>query len=63
MRGRRKHQRRVIIDRVPTAEFEIVTDRLSMRPWRVSDADEFAEMNADVEVMGDLGGPAPRRRG
>lgn len=47
----------VNIGRVPGAEFEIVTDRLSLRAWRASDADDFAEMNADVEVMADLGGP------
>jgi RimJ/RimL family protein N-acetyltransferase len=47
---------------VPTAEFEIVTERLSLRPWRTSDADEFAEMNADAVVMADLGGPLSRGR-
>lgn len=47
---------------MPTAEFEIVTERLSLRPWRTSDADEFAEMNADAVVMADLGGPLSRGR-
>lgn len=40
--------------------FEIKTDRLRLRPWRSSDADEFALMNADPEVMADLGGPLLR---
>ncbi len=52
----------VNIGRVPGAEFEIVTDRLSLRVWRASDADDFAEMNADVEVMADLGGPSRAKR-
>ena len=53
---------RVIIGRVLGAEFEIVTDRLSLRPWRATDADDFAAMNADVEVMADLGGPLSREQ-
>lgn len=46
---------------VPSAGFEISTDRLTLRPWRSSDAVDFAEMNADVDVMADLGGPLTRR--
>lgn len=42
---------------MPAAEFEILTDRLVLRPWHSSNAADFAEMNADVEVMADLGGP------
>ena len=38
-------------------EFEITTERLSLRPWQPSDGAEFARMNADAEVMADLGGP------
>jgi len=45
---------------VGTVEFEILTDRLELRTWRRSDADDFAKMNADVEVMADLGGPLTR---
>ena len=52
----------VNIGRVPEAEFEIVTDRLALRTWRASDADDFAEMNADVEVMADLGEPLLREQ-
>lgn len=53
---------RVIIDRVLPADFEIVTDRLLLRPWTPSDADDFADMNADSEVMADLGGPLSREQ-
>jgi len=45
---------------VRRAEFEISTDRLKLRPWRSSDAADFATMNADVDVMADLGGPLTR---
>lgn len=45
---------------VGTAAFEISTDRLTLRPWRSSDADDFATMNADADVMADLGGPLTR---
>jgi RimJ/RimL family protein N-acetyltransferase len=36
------------------------TERLRLRPWRPTDADAFAAMNADPEVMADLGGPYGR---
>ncbi|MEM7142918.1 MAG: GNAT family N-acetyltransferase [Actinomycetota bacterium] len=42
------------------AGFTITTDRLILRPWSTGDADAFASMNADAEVMADLGGPLPR---
>jgi RimJ/RimL family protein N-acetyltransferase len=35
----------------------IVTSRLRLRRWKDSDRDDFAIMNADSEVMQDLGGP------
>lgn len=38
----------------------ISSERLTLRSWRSSDADDFAEMNADAEVMADLGGPLSR---
>jgi len=38
----------------------IETPRLLLRPWRDSDAEAFAAMNADAEVMADLGGPIGR---
>lgn len=38
----------------------IETQRLLLRRWRDSDADAFAAMNADAEVMADLGGPIDR---
>ncbi|MEM9516851.1 MAG: GNAT family N-acetyltransferase [Actinomycetota bacterium] len=38
----------------------ITTERLVLRSWRDSDADDFARMNADAEVMADLGGPLSR---
>ncbi len=34
--------------------FTIETDRLILREWAVSDADDFAAMNADAAVMADL---------
>lgn len=40
---------------------ELVTERLRLRPWQESDAEAFAAMNADPEVMADLGGPLSRR--
>lgn len=41
-------------------QFEIVTERLTLRPWRPTDADAFAAMNTDPDVMADLGGPLSR---
>jgi RimJ/RimL family protein N-acetyltransferase len=38
----------------------IETPRLLLRPWRDSDGNAFAAMNADAEVMRDLGGPIDR---
>ncbi|WP_315838033.1 GNAT family N-acetyltransferase [Bradyrhizobium prioriisuperbiae] len=38
----------------------IKTDRLRLRPWHETDRDSFATMNADPEVMHDLGGPIGR---
>jgi len=38
----------------------IETHRLRLRCWRLADQDTFAEMNADPEVMLDLGGPIRR---
>ena len=49
-----------MIDEVVFDEFEIVTERLRLRPWRSSDADDFARMNADDTVMADLGGTLSR---
>ncbi len=40
--------------------FRIETDRLVLRPWRHSDGDDFAEMNAVGEVRAELGGPLSR---
>ena len=37
------------------------TDRLTLRSWRVDDRAAFAALNADPEVMSDLGGPLNRR--
>lgn len=45
---------------MPQHSFEIVTARLRLRPWRRSDRYDFAAMNADREVMADLGGPLTR---
>jgi RimJ/RimL family protein N-acetyltransferase len=42
---------------MPTERFEMATARLSLRPWLTSDRSDFARMNADPEVMADLGGP------
>lgn len=36
------------------------TERLTLRPWRAEDRDVFAALNADPEVMKDLGGPMSR---
>jgi RimJ/RimL family protein N-acetyltransferase len=36
------------------------TERLRLRPWRDDDAGAFAALNADPEVMADLGGPMSR---
>jgi len=36
------------------------TPRLGLRSWQESDAEAFAAMNADPEVMWDLGGPIGR---
>lgn len=38
----------------------IKTPRLILRSWRETDRDSFAAMNADSEVMRDLGGPLDR---
>jgi RimJ/RimL family protein N-acetyltransferase len=38
----------------------IVTPRLFLRPWRDTDRQAFAALNADPEVMHDLGGPISR---
>jgi RimJ/RimL family protein N-acetyltransferase len=38
----------------------IRTDRLTLRNWRDTDRDSFAALNADPEVMKDLGGPLDR---
>lgn len=38
----------------------IETARLKLRTWRQSDKPDFAAMNADPEVMHDLGGPIAR---
>jgi RimJ/RimL family protein N-acetyltransferase len=40
--------------------FSLDTPRLRLRSWRESDRSDFAAMNADVEVMADLGGPLSR---
>jgi RimJ/RimL family protein N-acetyltransferase len=39
---------------------EIRTQRLRLRDWTDDDRDAFARMNADPEVMHDLGGPIGR---
>ncbi len=44
------------------AEFVVATNRLILRSWRSTDARDFAEMNADAEVMADLGGPLSREQ-
>jgi RimJ/RimL family protein N-acetyltransferase len=38
----------------------IQTPRLRLRAWHAADRDAFAVMNADTEVMRDLGGPLSR---
>ena len=38
----------------------IRTDRLTLRSWRETDRAAFAALNADPEVMEDLGGPLDR---
>ncbi len=38
----------------------ITTERLVLRPWRSADADDLAQMNTDIEVSADLGGPLLR---
>jgi RimJ/RimL family protein N-acetyltransferase len=38
----------------------LTTKRLLLRPWREDDAEPFAAMNADPEVMRHLGGPMSR---
>lgn len=40
----------------------IETERLRLRPWRDEDGNAFAALNADPEVMADLGGPYDRAR-
>ncbi len=40
--------------------FPIITRRLVLRPWREADRADLAAMNADPEVMADLGGPLGR---
>jgi RimJ/RimL family protein N-acetyltransferase len=39
---------------------EIETPRLRLRPWQDADRDALAALNADAEVMRDLGGPLDR---
>src|SRR5215207_4770504 len=46
--------------RVMLEPFEIVTDRLRLRPWRDTDLAPFAALNADAEVMAHY--PAPLDR-
>ena len=41
--------------------FTLKTDRLVLRNFRADDREAFAALNADPEVMHDLGGPLPRR--
>jgi len=38
----------------------IETPRLRLRAWRTTDADAFAALNSDAEVMADEGGPLDR---
>lgn len=38
----------------------IETTRLRLRSWRTTDADAFAALNSDAEVMADEGGPIDR---
>jgi len=39
---------------------ELLTARLRLRPWRDADRDAFAALNADPDVMADLGGVLTR---
>ena len=41
-------------------EVILATPRLTLRSWRETDRDAFAALNADPEVMRDLGGPFVR---
>lgn len=41
---------------------EIQTERLRLRPWRPDNRDAFAALNADAQVMEDLGGPISRAK-
>lgn len=45
---------------MPSTLPEMTTDRLTLRPWTRDDSTVFAELNADPEVMSDLGGPLTR---
>jgi len=40
----------------------LATPRLTLRPWRESDREAFAALNADPEVTWDLRGPLNRGR-
>ena len=42
------------------SETRFTTDRLTLRSWRVSDADDFARLHANPETMGDYRGPLDR---
>jgi len=46
------------LSQVPTLE----TERLRMRPFRESDIDDYAALNADPEVTRFIGGPWDRGR-
>jgi RimJ/RimL family protein N-acetyltransferase len=46
-----------VTTRIPTA---LETERLLLRRWAPEDADAFAEMNADPEVMAHIGPPLTR---
>lgn len=48
------------MSRVHFDDFEIESERIRLRPWRLFDGRDFAWMNADVEVMANLGGPLSR---
>ena len=45
----------------PVPAVELRTDRLVLRAWRCADAEPFAAMGADPEVMRHLGGTIDRR--
>ena len=47
---------------MPDPSFELRTERLLLRPWQTEDADDFAAMNAEEDVMADLGGPLTRQQ-